>query len=161
MENSGSPEIADGALGAVNAVCNTGSKHSDHDAQAPAVEVKDHYLLKNRPTESPPKTEMDVARDADQVSSTLQGQKSSFFETVAFGRAATAPGQHDRALDSTSGSKPSRQAGIFDDEEGPTVIFDEDSMQSVDYEKNMLNQDFNCDTVDILETVEEDDEDVL
>lgn len=161
MDKRGSPKISDGALGTVDAICKTGSKHSDKDAQVPAVEVKDHQSAMKRPTESPPKTEMDVARDCEQVSSTLQGQKSSFFDTVAFGLAATAPGQHDRALHSTSGSKPSRQAGIFDDEEGPTVILDEDSMQSVDYERNMLNQDFNCDTVDILETVEEDDEDVL
>lgn len=56
----------------------------------------------------------------------------------------------------------SNGCGHFDSQEGPEVIVNEDSMQSLDYEKCMLEQHFNSDTVDVLDTLdEEDDEDVL
>jgi hypothetical protein len=52
--------------------------------------------------------------------------------------------------------------GFFYEPDGPQIIMNEDSMQSIDYEKSMLDQNFNCDTVDVLGTLEEDDdEDVL
>ena len=51
---------------------------------------------------------------------------------------------------------------LFHDTDGPQIIMNEDSMQSVDYEKSMLDQNFNSDTVDVLGTLDEDDdEDVL
>lgn len=52
---------------------------------------------------------------------------------------------------------------LFHDTDGPQIIMNEDSMQSVDYEKSMLDQNFNTDTaVDVLGTLDEDDdEDVL
>jgi hypothetical protein len=52
--------------------------------------------------------------------------------------------------------------GLFYEPDGPQIIMNEDSMQSIDYEKSMLDQNFNSDTVDVLGTLEEDDdEDVL
>lgn len=52
--------------------------------------------------------------------------------------------------------------GLFYEPDGPQIIMNEDSMQSIDYEKCMLDQSFNSDTVDVLGTLEEDDdEDVL
>lgn len=51
---------------------------------------------------------------------------------------------------------------LFYEPDGPQIIMNEDSMQSIDYEKSMLDQNFNSDTVDVLGTLEEDDdEDVL
>jgi hypothetical protein len=56
----------------------------------------------------------------------------------------------------------SNGCGHFDNMEGREVIVNEDSMQSLDYEKCMLEQHFNSDTVDVLDPLdEEDDEDVL
>lgn len=51
---------------------------------------------------------------------------------------------------------------LFHDTDAPQIMMNEDSMQSVDYEKSMLDQNFNSDTVDVLGTLDEDDdEDVL
>lgn len=56
----------------------------------------------------------------------------------------------------------SNGCGQFDNMDGREIIVNEDSMQSLDYEKCMLEQHFNSDTVDVLDPLdEEDDEDVL
>lgn len=52
--------------------------------------------------------------------------------------------------------------GLFYEPDGPQIIMNEDSTQSIDYEKSMLDQNFNSDTIDVLGTLhEDDDEDVL
>jgi hypothetical protein len=168
VDKRGSPKNAHGSFGAVDSACKTEAKQEENkDKLLPAVKLEEDCSSKVRTTESPLKTEMDVTLDCVRTKNTIQGQKLTLSDkrppalTFAFARAATAPVRNERPLHSPDEPKPSRKTGIFDDDEGPTVIFDEDSMQSVDYERNMLNQDFNCDTVDVLETVDEDDEDVL
>lgn len=157
-------------------------KNSSDNMGGKSGDIRDHRRQNNKvdkagvdqnvpPTilqsNSQPKTEMDIARDCKESDSICEGQTQSLFDeepvalTVVAAPAAFAPVRHEMPLHKTHTCKPSRQSGIFDDEDGPTIIFDEDSMQSVDYERNMLNQDFNGDTVDILERVDEDDEDVL
>jgi hypothetical protein len=168
VDKRGSPTKATGSLGTVDSVCKTEAKQvENNDKLLPAIEVEGNCSFKTRPTESSVKTEMDITQDCELCKKMVQGQKLSLSDkrppalTFAFARAGTAPARDERPLHSPDEPKSSRKTGIFDEDQGPTVIFDEDSMQSVDYERNMLNQDFNCDTVDVLETVDEDDEDVL
>jgi hypothetical protein len=168
VDKTGSLKTACCSFGTVDSACKTEAKQEENnDKLLPAVKVEEDCSSKVRTTESPLKTEMDVTRGCERTKNTVHGQKLTLSDkrppalTFAFARAATAPVRDERSLHSPDEPKPSRRTGIFDDDEGPTVIFDEDSMQSMDYERNMLNQDFNCDTVDVLETVDEDDEDVL
>jgi hypothetical protein len=168
VDKKGSPKSADDTFGTFGFLCTTEPNHEKSiNEQLPAVKVGNHSSSEIRLTESPLKTEMDVTRDCERSNSIVQGLTSTLSDkkpaafTVSFSRATAAPAYHEQPLHSPDKPKPSRKTGIFDDEDCPTVIFDEDSMQSVDYERSMLNQQFNSDTVDVLETVDEDEEDVL